>query len=253
MTVLILTACNTNSDMITAEDAVEYLQKANAAMNDIDSMLITFNSETSTPFIGTDLIINAESEGTIETVNTDHSFEARIALAQDIMGNDIEYTAYFRDDIVAITDLPDDMGVAGVRGTAQHVTPFSLINIHLDFLEDAIIDHNYEIIDEDVKLTFSLDSETLLKTINGQLNMEDFTLDNLGENYYHLVILLDGRTALIQSLDLDISFTYETEDGDFDASMQASIEVNRDDEISFAFPDNIDEFIDIGTIHLPPF
>ena len=148
--------------------------------------------------------------------------------------------------------------VDGVRGTAQHETPFSLINIHLDFIEEAILDHDYEIVDGNVKLTFSLNSETLLRTVNAQLNMEDFTLDNLGEidnlgeNYYHLAILLDGNTGLIQSLDLDISFTYEAEE-EFDASMRANIEVTRDDEVNFEFPDNIDEFIEIGIIYLPTF
>ena len=255
LTVLVLTGCNTHSnrDVSAAGNAIEYLEKANAAMNDIDSMLITFISETSMPFVGSDLVINAENIGTIETINTASSFEARIELMQEIMGSQIEYVVYFKDDIVAITDLPEDMGVDGVRGMAQHETPFSLINIHLDFLEDAILDHDYEIVDEGVWLRFSLDGEALLRTINGQLNMEDFTFDHLGENHYYLVILLDPSTNLIQSLDLDIGFIYGTEDGEFEASMQASLEVQEDNDVSFGFPDNLDEFIDIGIIHIPPF
>ena len=256
MIMVVFTACNSNTNANPAgeaEDAIEYLEKANAAMNEIDSMLITFTSETLMPFIASDLIMDIENRGTIEVINMTDSFEARVEFAQDIMGSDVEYVAYFKDDMIVLTSFPEEMGVPGegVRGSAQPETPFSLINIHLDFLEDAILDHDYDIVNEGVKLSFSLDSETLLRTVNGQLNMEDFTLDNLGEHHYHLTILLDNAN-LIQSIELEISFTYETEDGSFEASMRASLEVAHDGNINFEFPDHMYELLDIGPINSLP-
>jgi len=250
ITALIFAACDTNS----SEQAMEYLEKANIAMNDIDSMRITFTTETSAPVIGTDLIIDTENVGTIEAVNTDTSFEGKVSFSQNLMGNDFEYSAFYRNGTVAITDLPEEMSAIGVglKGTAQHETPLSLINIHLDFPQEAILDHERDVVDDGVQLTLSLDNETLLRTVNGQLNSEDFTVDNLVEYDYQLIILLD-EDNLIQTIEVDISFTYEIEEEEFDASMLTSLEVTQETGIDLEFPDNIDDFLDLGMISLPPF
>ena len=227
------------------EYAFDILQRINDAVADTDGLEIEFFTETLVimPFEGIDYPLELESEttGNLLMLGIDDSFEAIGHVEQNHMGIQESYGVYFREDAIYV-DLIESYGL-GVRTPLEVFNIFSLINIHTDFLETAILEQSVETQTAGgIQLKFSLDDVSMLDVINGQLNKEPFNVENLGEYSYNFIITLDEDGA-IASLDLEIEFDYVRDEDEIEVSMVASVGVFANADVAIEFPDNLEEFL----------
>jgi len=222
-------------------------------MNDADGMLISFSSETVTPVLGAnEVFMDIQNSGLLEVINHDSAnFEARMEMTQVLMGSEIEYIAYYRNNVLYVDLRETDLGF-GVKHDIQPVNAFSLLNIHLDFSEDVILAQSVEEVDQGTQLSFSLNAESLLEVINGQLNTIPVELEQLDTMEYELIVVLD-EDHIIQLIELSIQFTYEADGDILEISMNASLNISLSSNIIFEFPDDVDEFMEFGEGSLPIF
>ena len=252
-TILITVACSVGKSSGT--NAFELLERANTVMSNIDGMSIVFSLETAIPMagFGDEMIVENKTTGTMEVANVEPTtFEASVSLIQVLTGmtEGFEYVAYFRDNALYI-DLTEEMGV-GMRSVTEMTSAFSLLNANLGFSEDDVLNQSVEETDEGRQLSFSLNSEKLLETINAQLNVPDLELENLREAAYNMTILL-GENDIILSIELDIQLVYELDGEESEISMHTNLEVIQEENITIEFPDELDGFLDFGVIYLPAF
>ena len=230
------------------EYAFDVLQRINDAVAATDGLEIEFTTETLViiPFEGIELPIELESEttGNLFALGADDSFKANGHIEQNHMGTLEAYGVYFREDAIYI-DLTESHGL-GVRTPLEVFNIFSLINIHTDFLEAEILEQSIETLGEDVVLVFSLNDTAMLEVINGQLNMEPFELENLGNYRYDFIVTLDENGAIV-SLEVEIEFDYLRDEAEIEVSMVASTEISANDEITIEFPDHLSEFLPANT------